>query len=91
MPASQLTEPRPVWIRREVEADQCPKFLINAQSLEWLEQYAAWRSGYLPQASLTAKQIEAFQVLENELFQEAQHAKQSATGDISRSRNGSLG
>ncbi len=74
-----------------METDQCPKSLISAQSLEWLEEFAAWRAGYLPKTALSARQIEAFQILEHELFKEAQHAKESATHHISRQRNSTFG
>jgi len=58
--------------------------LINAQSLEWLEAFAAWSGGYLAQGALTAKQIEAFQILQNELVKEMHYAKQTAADNISR-------
>ncbi len=88
VPESQLTESKPVWIRRQVETDCCPKWLINAQSLEWLEAFAAWRGGYLEQGALTAKQIEAFQVLQNELVKETHYAKQTTADNISRAEAG---
>ena len=83
VPEAQLTEVRPVWIRGSVETESCPKSVVNAQSQEWLEEFAAWRGGYVPQVSLTAKQIEAFQLLEEEVLREAQHVKQSAAKQTS--------
>jgi len=83
VPEAQLTEPRPVWIRRSVETSSCPKSVVSAQSLEWLEEFAAWRGGYISKASLTARQIQAFQLLENAVLGEAQHAKQSSRRNIS--------
>jgi len=66
-----------------VETESCPKSVVSAQSQEWLEEFAAWRGGYVPQVSLTAKQIEAFQLLEQEVLREAQHVKQSAAKQTS--------
>jgi hypothetical protein len=89
VPEAQLTEVRPVWVRGTVETESCPKSVVSAQSLEWLEEFAAWRGGYVPQVSLAARQIEAFQLLEDEVLREAQHArqktaKQNVARDFSR-------
>lgn len=78
VPQEQLTEPKPVWIRRSAATESCPKSSITTQSLEWLEEFAAWRGGYLSKEGLTARQIQAFQLLEEEVIGEAQNAKQSS-------------
>lgn len=84
VPEAQLTEPRPVWVARSVETENCPKSVVTAQSLLWLEEFAAWRGGYVPNGMLTARQIDAFQVLDNELLKEAQREKQSTARNIHR-------
>ena len=55
-------------------AMQCPKSIMSAQSLIWLEEYYAWRllgGGDLSGAS--ARQVDAFCVLEGELKAEERH------------------
>jgi len=88
VPAAQLTEARPVWVRGSVGTERCPKSVVTAQSLEWLEEFAAWRGGYLSQESLTARQIQAFQLLEDEVMGEAHNAKQTSETHFSREHEG---
>ena len=69
-------ETRPVWAKGRVFAKQCPKSIITAQSLVWVEEYYAWR--LLGRASLTgasARQVDAFCVLEGELKAEERHGE----------------
>jgi len=84
VPEAQLTVPKPVWVRSSAMTESCPKSSITAQSLEWLEEFAAWRGGYLSKESLTARQIQAFQLLEEEVAGEARHAKQSSGRNLSQ-------
>lgn len=52
---------------------ECPKSLITAESLEFLERYYAWKiSGKPDLAKMNARQAEAFLILENEWRKEAE-------------------
>jgi len=66
-----------VWARGAVATDICPKSLITAQSLGWIEEYLIWKRLGLPlTADSNVRQIEAFLVLEEQVLL----ARQSATG-----------
>jgi hypothetical protein len=68
VPAALLTTPRPVWIRNRIHTDVCPKSIVQAQSLGWIEEYAVWRRmGGVRTDELSAKQVDAYLVLEAEL------------------------
>ena len=65
---------RIVWARRRVAADRCPKSEITAQSLEWLEKYYAWkRLGASYPERMTARDVEAVLLLQQEMEQESNH------------------
>ena len=70
---------RMVWARREVVAFSCPKALIRADSLRWLEEFSAWKaSGNTDFMSLAARTAEAFFILEQELRAEQNYARQDS-------------
>jgi hypothetical protein len=70
---------RIVWARREVAAFSCPKALIRAESLRWLEEFSAWKaSGGIHLMRLPARTAEAFFVLEQELGAEQNYARQDS-------------
>jgi len=51
-----------------VSTTVCPKSLISAQSLALLEEYFAWKLlGQADFRTLSARQVDAFCILENEL------------------------
>lgn len=56
---------RPVWSRHGVVALRCPKSLITAESLTWIEEYRAWKvlggPGY---EEMNARRAAAFLTLE---------------------------
>lgn len=54
-----------VWTRAGIVTGHCPKSLITAQSLEWLEMFFAWKAlgGGVPW-SMHAKSVDALLVLE---------------------------
>ncbi len=70
------TDGRVVWARRGILTLQCPKSLITAQSLSFLEQFRVWKSfgGGTPW-SLEAKTAEAVLVLEQALKMEMEHGE----------------
>lgn len=57
---------RVVWARRGIAVSECPRSLITAESLRRVEEFHVWKlSGRLVEP-LTARQVEALCVLENE-------------------------
>jgi hypothetical protein len=57
-----------VWARRHVSTDVCPKSLITAQSIGWIEEFFVWkRLGLGLPYTLSARQAEAFLILEEQL------------------------
>jgi hypothetical protein len=56
---------RPVWARAGLFSSQCPKSVITAQSLYFIEQFGFWKQcGGTSLWSLEAKSAEAVLVLE---------------------------
>ena len=74
MPAALETPEKVVWARRRVSTDQCPTSLISAQILTWIEQFYVWRRlGPSYPGELSAREIEAFLILEKEAQEEVSH------------------
>jgi len=66
-----------VWARRQVATEECPKSLITAESLGWLEAFYAWkRLGGPPVEEMSARQVQAFLLLDRELAVEASHERE---------------
>jgi len=62
---------RLVWARRGVSLDQCPKAYITQESLSLLEEFFVRRRlGRFEAEQLSARQIDAFMILEKELAAE---------------------
>jgi len=62
---------RPVWLRKTVTSDECPRSYVTSDSETWLEEYHLWRFGGKPDLlSYSAKSAEAFTILESELLKE---------------------
>ena len=73
VPAALETAPHVVWTRRQVATDMCPKSLVTAQSLSWIEEFLVWkRLGINLPFDLGARQAEAFVILEEQLSLERQ-------------------
>ncbi|MGH9659565.1 MAG: hypothetical protein ACRD96_13540 [Bryobacteraceae bacterium] len=73
-PGAGETPARVVWAKGRASADRCPKSVITAQSLDWIERFVVWRRlGALYPEPLGAKDIEAFLVLEQEMTTEGSH------------------
>lgn len=61
-----------VWARNHVATDICPKSLITAKSISWIEEFLIWKRLRLDlQNDLSARQAEAFLILEEQLALEA--------------------
>ena len=56
-----------VWARGRVGAEECPKSLVSAQSLEWIERFLTWKfAGAREILELKARDADAFLILERE-------------------------
>jgi len=77
LPGAEATPRRVVWARRGVSAEACPRSLITAESLAWLEAFQTWkRLGGRPGEDMSARQVQAFLLLERELAAEANHERE---------------
>lgn len=66
-----------VWARGEVVLHECPKSHITAESECLVEEYLVRRRlGGLQFSELTARQAEAFMILEKLLLMEMKHGQQ---------------
>ena len=70
-------EPGPlVWARREVSLRTCPKSYITSESQTLVEEFFVRRRlGGMDFESLSARQVEAFVILEKALAAEMRHAQ----------------
>lgn len=70
---------RVVWARGPVAVTECPKSLITPESIELLERYYLWKlSGGQDYRRLSARQAEAFLLLEDEWRREADQGDERA-------------
>ena len=77
MPAALATPVKIVWTRRQVVTDVCPKSLITAESLGWIEEFLIWKRLRLDlRTDLSARQAEAFLILEDQLALEEHHGSE---------------
>ena len=54
-----------VWARGGAASEECPKSLVTAESLEFLEKYFVWKMpGGGSDGELTARETDAFLTLE---------------------------
>ena len=74
LPAALETPSKVVWARKRVSTDECPTSTISAQSLAWIEQFYVWKKlGSNYPGELSAREIEAFLILEREAQAEVSH------------------
>ena len=60
-----------VWTRKRLALSECPKSYIRAQSVAWIESYGIWkRFGGTAVDVRTAREVQAFLILEAETAQE---------------------
>jgi hypothetical protein len=55
-----------VWARGGLGIQECPRSYVTAESVSWLEMYAAWRKA-ADIREMAAKDVEAMLVLEREI------------------------
>ncbi len=76
----------PVWARREIAVGSCPKSYITAESVTLLEEFGARRRlGGTDVAELSARQVDAFMILEKALTEELRNGRQNTrqiVGDL---------
>lgn len=61
----------PVWVRKNLVLFECPKSFVKADSLNYLESYAAWKQLGMPSYDAReAREADAFAVLDGELAEE---------------------
>jgi len=72
--AEEQSGGRPVWARADVATETCPKSYITAESAGWVEEFLVRRRlGGMKFEELTARQVEAFLILEKALTREMKH------------------
>jgi hypothetical protein len=75
LPAAQVAAPRIVWVGRSVRLTECPKSMLSAESVGWIEQYQIARAfGFGRLYGLPARTVDAFCVLEAERSAEREYA-----------------
>ena len=76
MAAALATEPRVVWARAGVATDVCPKSYLSGESRAWLDEFQAWkRLGYPDPRTLSAREVHAMVILEQELLSEVKRGQ----------------
>jgi len=66
-----------VWARRNVVLDTCPTSYVTAESQSLIEEFFIRRRlRALDGENLSARQVEAFVILEKELAKETDHGRQ---------------
>ena len=66
MPEEERGPARLVWIRGQAGTEECPKSMVTAGSLEFLEKFYVWKLAGGSWAETTAREADAFMILENE-------------------------
>ncbi len=68
-----------MWARRGVSLGTCPKSGVTAESQTTVEEFFIRRRlGLMHEELLTARQVEAFAILEKELTAEIKHEQHNA-------------
>jgi hypothetical protein len=78
MGAAEQRGGRPIWARADVAVETCPKSYITAESAGLVEEFLVRRRlGGMKLEELTARQVEAFLILEKALAKEMRHGEHS--------------
>ena len=74
-----------VWARKHVAVSSCPKSLITAESEALVEDFLVRRQlGGIDFEELSARQVEAFLILERELMAEQNDVEHGTRRDLSK-------
>ena len=67
-----------MWVRKHVLVSECPKSYVSGESIAFVEDFSFRRRfGQMDPGKLTAREADAFMVLESELAGEIKDAEQS--------------
>ncbi len=76
MEAARATEARVVWARAGVATNECPKSYVSGESRGWLDEFQAWkRLGYPDPRTLSAREVHAMLILEQEHLSEVKRGQ----------------
>jgi hypothetical protein len=76
MAAARATEPRVVWARGGVATEVCPKSYVSGDSRAWLDEFQVWkRLGRPDPRTLSAREVHAMVILEQELLSEVKRGQ----------------
>jgi hypothetical protein len=64
-----------VWARGGVAVTECPRSVVTAESIGLVEEFFVWRRVGTALGELTARQVEAFVILENAMEQEKRNGE----------------
>jgi hypothetical protein len=59
-----------VWARGRVASHECPRSLITAESLTWIEKYRMWKVSGSSMEMMTARDAHALLMIEQEMAME---------------------
>ena len=83
LPPEPAAKNRPVWARGGIALETCPKSYVSAESLTLVEEFMVRkRVGTRGVEGLSAKQVEAFLILQEQLAAENKHGQQHTTDSI---------
>lgn len=83
LPSEATAKGRPVWARGGQALDTCPKSHVSAESQTLVEEFRVRRRlGARGVEGLSARQVEAFLILEDQLAAEIKHGQQHTTNAI---------
>jgi hypothetical protein len=77
LPEDRRGAEKPVWLRGGVVSTECPKSFITPESTAMVERFFAKKQfGAMPGEELTARDAEAFVILEKEWQMEQRNGQQ---------------
>ena len=79
LPAAARGEPRLVWIRKQAQADECPKSMVTGESLSLVEEFFVRRRlGMVDGMETPARKVDAFLILREEMEREERDVTSSS-------------
>jgi hypothetical protein len=71
--ANSRPSTKPIWIGGTVPVYQCPKSLITADSLYWIEGYSQWKFAGHELNEIAARDVDAYLLIEQESQREKEN------------------